>query len=235
MKYELHLRLDDSDTPEIGHEAFADWTSPVWAEIQLGDWTVGLNIQNRNGRPVLTELRAYPTEPDQRPGQWSRNVDSVPDGGLRPDFIKGLKVGSMRDQAFQALIDPSHPLWDDGWPNPAENHYDTAHYAGIETGAEADVPTRPGRQPLTDEQMAFVAKYYVEAIRGGKSVTDHIKTQLQQHEEYVSDATVAGRVSKARRRGFLSDAQKGGQKGGHLTPKAREVLARLSEEKEQSA
>lgn len=235
MKYDTHLRLDQSDAPKTGFEAFADSISPVWAEFRIGDWTVALNIQHRGGRPVLTELRAYPAEPDGRPGQWSQNVDNVPDGGLRPDFIKGLKVGSLRDQAFQELVDPSHSVWEDGWPNPAENWYDIAHYAGMEAGAEADVPVRPGRQPLTDEQLALVAKYYVEALREGKSVTNHIRTRLQQHEENVTNATVGGRVSKARHRGFLGSARKGGQKGGSLTPKAREVLARIDEEKEQSA
>jgi hypothetical protein len=226
----MHIRLDESDLPDSGHDSFADLISPAWVEFDLDTWTVGLLFQSRSGRPVLTELRVYPTESHRRPGQRTQNVEGVPEGGLTPRVIKDLPVGRLRNQALQALTDPHHPAWENNWPNRWENWYDVAHYAGIDAGAEPDIPKRQGRPTLSKEQLALVASYYVEALAKGAKTTNHVSARLRQDGEHLSVGAVVGRIHKARVRGFLTEATKTGQKGGMLTAKAQEFLQTIATE-----
>lgn len=229
----MHIRLDDSDVPKFGHEAFADSISPVLVEFTFGMWSAELLFKSRNGQPVLTELRVFPTRPQRHSDEKTQGVDEIPEGGLRPRFVKDLAIGGMRDQAIQALTSPQHPIWEGRWPNPAEEWYDIAHYSGIESGALGDIPKKPGRRSLTDEELARVALYYVEALAEGRGTTKHVWNRLGQDGVYLSEGTVSGRIYKARLRGFLTPASTKGQKGGTLTPEAREILQRLRTEKEQ--
>lgn len=223
MTTNMRLRLEELGTPAPGHDAFDPSPVPVWAETDIGTWRIGLRFLHRNGQPVLTEVRVYPAEPDRLPGQWSASIDAVEAGGLRPDTVKNLAIGRLRDQAIQRLTDPDDPAWDDGWPESWENWYDIAHYAGIDAHAEADVPGRPGRQPLSDELLAEVADHYVTALRLRKSTTKYIQEKMG---PYVP---VSGWVKKARVRGFLTAAPGMGQRGGHRTPKTKTLLKKMKD------
>jgi hypothetical protein len=224
----MRLRLEEPAVHTSDHDAFDPSPVPVWAEIDFGPWRVGLRLQHRNGQPVLTELRVYTAEPDALPGQWTANVESVPEAGLRPDLVWNLALGGLRDQAIQRLVDPDDPAWEDGWPESWENWYDIAQYAGIDAHADADVPGKPGRQPLSDELLAEVADHYVTALLIGKPTTKYIQEKMDPY------APVGSWVRKARERGFLTEAPKQGQRGGRLTPKTRAVLKRMKDSNEES-
>lgn len=227
MTTNMRLRLEEPGTHISGHDAFDPSPVPVWAETDIGAWRIGLRLQHRKGQPVLTEVRVYPTELDGPPGEWSGNVERVPDEGLRPDLVKNLAIGALRDRAIQRLTNPEDSAWQDGWPESWENWYDIAFYAGIDAYADADVPGRPGRQPLSDELLAEVADHYVTALRIGKPTTKYI---LEQMDPY---APVSSWVRKAHERGFLTQAPKKGQRGGQLTPKARTVLRSMKNANEE--
>jgi hypothetical protein len=232
MSTETSLRLDESELPDSGYEAFDPSPVPVWAEIDDGSWRIGMRFQARSGQPVLTELRFFPAEPDALPGRWSGDVAAIDAGGLRPDLVHNVAVGALRNEAIQRLTDPDDPFWVNDWPEPQENWFDVAHYAGIEAHAEADVPERPGRQPLSDEQLALVAKYYTQALRDRETNThEYVHKQMERHhDEYLSPGSIAGRIYKARRRGFLTAASKKGSRGGNLTQKARDLLRNIDQE-----
>lgn len=232
MNHEMNLRLDESDVPESGHGAFDSSPSSVWAEFDIESWRVNLRLQGRNGHPVLSEVRIFPAETDAPPGRWSGDVTSVDAGGLRPDLVKNVAIGALRNQAIQRLTDPDDPSWINGWPNPHENWYDTAFYSGIEANADADVPTRPGRQAISDEELALTARYYTEAQgTAAKSALEYTRIQMEdRHGVFLSKGTVGGRIHKARRRGFLTPAEKQGKGGGTLTPRARDVLQKIDGE-----
>ena len=235
MNHEMNLRLDESDVPESGQGAFDSSPTSVWAETDFGSWRVDLRLQHRNGHPVLSEIRVFPAEAGAPPGQWSGDVTNVDEGGLRPALVKNLAVGALRDQAIQRLTDPDDSFWVDGWPIPQENWFDIAHYAGIEAHADADVPVRPGRQPISDEQLAFIARYYTEAQRTGAKAHEYVRSQMEsRHGEFLSAGTIAGRVHKARKRGFLTSTEKQGKRGGSLTQKARDLLRRIDHEGEEA-
>jgi hypothetical protein len=232
MNHEMNLRLDESDVPEFGHGAFDPPPTPVWAETDFGSWRIGLRLQHRDGHPVLSEVRVFPAETDAPPGQWSGDVTNVDAGGFRPDFFRKVAIGALRDQAIQCLTDPEDSFWVNGWPIPQENWFDIANYAGIEANADADVPGRPGRQPISDEELAIVARYYTEAQRNrAKSTHEYIRNQVEIHRgAFLSEGTIGGRIYKARKRGFLTPAEKKGKKGGSLTPKARDLLRKIDSE-----
>ena len=232
MTTEMTLRHDESKLPDSEWESYGPSSVPVWAEIDNGSWRIGLRFQVRSRQLVLTEVRVFPAEPDTQPGLWSGDTATVDAGGLRPDLVHSLAVGALRDQAIQRLTDPEDPFWIDDWPIPQENWFDVAYYAGIEAHADADVPGRPGRQPLPDEQLALVAKYYTQALRGRvRSAHEYVRDQMsQRHGEYLSAGAIAGRIHKARKRGFLTPAQKKGTRGGSLTKRAKDLLRRIDDE-----
>jgi len=225
MTTKMRLRLEEPDLPVSGHDAFDPSSVPVWAEFDMGNWRIGLRFLHRDGQLVLAEVREYPAEQDQRPGQWSASVESVDKGGLRPALVHSLAIGALRDQAIQRLTDPDDPAWESGWPESWENWYDIAHYAGTDAYVEADVPGKPGRQPLSDEKLAEVADHYVTALRIGRPTTKYIQ------EKMGPFSSVGGWVKKARERGFLTAAPNKGQRGGRLTPKAKAVLKRTNDNK----
>jgi hypothetical protein len=232
MTTEMSLRLDESELPDLGHDSFDPSPVPIWAEFNDGSWRIGLRFQSRNGQPVLTEVRIFPAESDSRPGRWSGDVAIIDAGGLRPALVKSLAVGALRNQAIQRLTDPGDSFWVNDWPVPAENWFDVAFYAGIEAHAAADVPERPGRKPLSDKQLALVARYYTQAMQSGaKSSHKYVREQMEQrHGEYLSATTISGRIHKARERGFLTPVEKKGMKGGSLTKRARDVLQKIDDE-----
>jgi hypothetical protein len=183
---------------------------------------------------VLTEFRVFPATSDAKPGCWFGDVSAVEQGGLRPKLIKDLAIGRLRDQAIQYLTDPADPVWEDNWPNAWENWFDIAGYAGIDAFAEADVPVRPGRRPISNEELALIARYYTQAQRvEARNIHEYIQDQMKRrHDEYMSIGTIAGRIHKARKRGFLTAAKKKGARGGNLTQKSRDLLRRIDKGEE---
>jgi hypothetical protein len=201
-----------------------------WAIVDDGPWSVALRFRTRNNRPVLAEVRVYPTEAGHSPGFWSNSVTAVPDGGLPAKLLKDLALGRLRNQALALMADPH----DVTWGEDAYDYYEAVIAAGVSVDQGEEAP-RPGRRPLSPEKLALTSYYYVESLRLGiGSIHREISKRLPKHSHQIpdwegtpSETTIRSWIYKARERGFLREAPEPGGKGGSLTRRALAVLFRL--------
>jgi hypothetical protein len=231
--YTFTLHLEEPDRPTTGRAAFAFPTGlAVWSTGTIDDWTLALRFVGRDGVPILSELRVFPTEPDGvstgTPTEWTGNPDAVPGNGLRAAFVKNLALGRIEGQVRQALADHHHPVWPgdrESYDNEPPDHYmewlEVTSRSGVEPKRTAS-PQQPGRPALSDEHLAAVALHYTDALAEGTPATAYVEEQMQEGNESLP---VASWVDKARKRGFLTPSPKPGRPGGKLTEKAKAVNA----------
>jgi hypothetical protein len=227
------LHLEEPVEPTKGREAFQFPTDdPMWSIHADDEWTVKLRFVNRDGTPVLSELRIFPTEPDtidtNPPTDWSGDPDAVPGDGLPAAFVKNLALGRVENQVRQALADHHHPAWpgDRQWhEDEPPDHYlewlDVTSRTGIDPKRTAS-PQRRGRPALSDEHLAEVALHYTTALAAGIPTTSYVHAQMEHSGENLP---VSQWVDKARKRGYLTQPSKPGRPGGELTGKAKAVIA----------
>jgi hypothetical protein len=192
-------------------------------EVPINDrWTAAYFLVEQDGRPVIGELRIFPTEVPAEPlrgrppGTWSGHAlgmkAPVPRGGLSARLLRGVKVGyyfkaELRGRRAAALPSglrvfhrPRHP-----------------------TASPRSEASRRGRPPRPDEELIPIAAAYADAVRRGE---DHPRAALVKQLK-LSGATIRDRIHRARQRGLLTDARPG-VPGGELTVRGRALLAKVS-------
>lgn len=227
--------LDEPDQPQTGRASFTFPTGiPVWSIGTIDEWTIALMFISRDGVPILSELRVFPTESKSpggpTPTEWSGEVDAVPGNGIPATLVKNIALGRIENQIRQAFADHDHPEWPgsrDWYEGEPPDHYlewlSTMTRTSINPKRTAS-PHQPGRPQLSDEHLATVALHYTFALAKGIPITSHIQEQMQEGSEHLP---ITSWVDKARRREFLTRPPKPGRPGGDLTDKARAVLERL--------
>lgn len=87
--------------------------------------------------------------------------------------------------------------------------------------SHGETPGAGERPPLPDSHWATVAYHYVAAIEKGVPIHQYIREQMSEGAEHLPTENW---VAEARKRGFLTKADKQGRRGGVLTPKGRNAL-----------
>lgn len=199
--------------------------SEAWIELEVeSGWTAAYRIAAKDGKPLIAEVRVFPTEDQQRtPGQWSNDAGVVPTGGLSSGALRALHLGVPRSvfPRITRIIRRS---------------------AGRE-GADRILapfglrPTgrlerhRPGRAGRPDEFYLIWAVAYVQRISEGsrQPVKDLAQDPPESMARFTSNRkrpsveTVRGFINEARDRGLLTRPPPG-KPGGRLTAKAWKML-----------
>lgn len=104
---------------------------------------------------------------------------------------------------------------------------DTLTSGGLDTAEMPRVKPARGRPPLPDEELARVALLYHGAMTEGVDPISFIINQTGL-DPVLDRGRTTQRVSKARKRGFLSPAPARGVKGGAITVNGLKVLQRMA-------
>lgn len=230
------LHLEEPDRPTTGREAFAYPTGlAVWAIGPLPDaedWSWAMRYAIRDDVLILTEKTVHPTQKtpaaNDKPWEWSRDTDDVPDSGLPLTADHNVPFGRIDSQIRQAFANYDHPAWQgrgDVIGDPPLDRYleweEVTSRSGIDRNRTAS-PVRPGRPRLTDKHLAEVALHYTTALTDGYPTTRYVTEQMQEGNEYLP---ASAWVSKARERDFLTPTPTKGRPGGYLTDRAKAVIA----------
>ena len=204
----------------------------VWVEVPLDRlWMCAFRLSAELHRPRVAELRLFPRETQwkNRPaGEWSALFQGVaaraPRQGITKRLLSRVPISLIPKhlEVLTKMLKGEAAAEDRG----------AVEFAGrvlkiIGVRDQQDEPVRDdprGRKRDSDELLAQVASAYVEGLPG-KKPTKHV-----QRVHGGSAAVAAGRVARARRRGFLEEGLQGVTSGG-LTDKAKLVLARMRRKK----
>ena len=222
---DLHFHLQDTDIADSGRASLSPPPQPVWAEHESDGLIYSLRFLTRDRRPVLSDVRVRPAAAQGQPWEFINDPGTVPGGGLNVTAIHNTGWGPIRDAALHAMSDPAHAVWEQAGFERWEQWYDVVGWTGIDR-EETVPPTRGGRRPLADEHWAEVALHYVTAIERGSPAHEYIRQQMAQDDKELRLPT-GNWVAEARKRGFLTPADRKGRRGGALTKKAREVLIQM--------
>lgn len=229
---EVRLIQEQPVEPRKGRDSFADhYPGPWWAVTDMNDWTFSVHLAEKDDTIVVGEIRVKPAEAVESPDPTLRyEPDSIPGRGISATLIHDFNFGRLIKAGIHQFTTP---------PDSNEG-IDHLHWAeGLKSGgfdsAKVDSYTRKqrrGRPPLPEEELARVAYYYAEAIsQQVKALHAYVSLKLYDTNEFAE--LVRQRVDKCRKRGFLTEAPAKGIAGGHLTPKAIEVINRLALENRQ--
>lgn len=198
-------------SPDLERDGF-------WVETPIeGDdrWlAVGLFLE-RQGQMVLSELRIIPRDfLVSRPhnlGEWSRDPDAVPQGGMTSAHTRAVKVGDLIEGGQETARDVIEQFQLHGGSMP------------LIKAALRREPERPGRAGREDIFYAMWAWRYAQALPS-RTINKDLATK------YASDLPetnpverVRDLIHQARERDLLPKGQQG-RASGTLTPKARGLL-----------
>jgi hypothetical protein len=196
------------------------------------DWTAAIRLEpDSNGEMVAAELRVFPSESfdgdaDEDPrirGEWSRNLDAIPEGGLGVRDLRSLRLASHVRVGGRAATD-----------KVAENaellqahaeRLGNAMDPKIQTWLEA-LPPPPvassgrGRR-IPDLDYANIAARYLHHHEAG-SERPAVETANELGNGWTADK-VREWLRRARQRRLLTNPGHG-KPGGRLTPEAEQIL-----------
>lgn len=191
-----------------------------WFIVPLKEgWRVAYRLFERDGRPIVVELRIFPLAgdvPDLHPGDWSVEVlgfdAPYPKDGLKASLLKdqviiGRHIYTMLPALLKKYKGPGRALFE-------------ALFGGL--GIDPDVkPRMPRRGPKgwPDEEYAALASEYVK--RCEKESRSPVVDLAASHKMSLSALRAA--LHRARKRGLLTP-QTQGLAGGKLTPRAKALL-----------
>jgi hypothetical protein len=194
----------------------------LWIEEQVGtEWVAAFRISRQHGRPVVSEVRLLPREGDRAahlesrsmPGEWSQNDATVPAGGITTNLLRAVKMGNhLADVLTDYFGHAERVTPRETWP------------AVFQELANRPVPAgRRGRPPMTLAQYAKLADAYVDAVERGCPNPVRVAAELVGWKP----GRFSSALFRARKHGLLTRAGvKQGRRGGTLTPKALELLAK---------
>ena len=229
----LDIWVDLPDPPP-GLETGRQWLwleraqGPVAAEADLDNgYRVAVRVVPKDGEPVVAEVRLYPSEPYTPVwGNWSGKPESVPGRGLSPTNIRRIRFGEVFDEVRRLIRSPEafseiRPGGD--WMD----WVDLLTSGGFDTAQMDRAKPARGRPPLSDEELAKVAVLYDRAMTEGVHPIKFIIDKMGL-DPVLDRGRTTQRVSKARKRGFLSPAPAKGVKGGVITVEGLKVLRRVA-------
>jgi hypothetical protein len=195
----------------------------VWYEVDIDDrWIACFRIASQQGRPIVSELRAFPTanrrepEMEDKPGEWSAEWQGsdapVPSGGLTATVLR--KVPFLSLSAVPEIID---------WVR-AEHPEDLEWIAPSGLTGEDRSQRRPGPKGPTDAELVEYAVEYFDLVLQGKPNPHTILSRSHRHSPDHSKHL----ISTARERSLISSPAppggRGGRPGGVLLPRGEAVL-----------
>jgi hypothetical protein len=196
-----------------------------WLERPLGDdWIAAYRYTIQEGRPVVSELRVFPSPVGDEgrfggPGHWKAELLGVlapaPAGGLTARHVHNyLRMGrhaKLTRDILARLRREAPQLFAPG--------QDMAPFTAA-SGARAPVTASGrGRKGHGVAFFARIAKEYVDVIQRG----DRRPATTIASRRGLSPARVRDLIHRARQRGLLTPAHHG-RRGGLLTPAARAIL-----------
>ncbi len=211
---------DITNCPDCGAVLPRDVLPTEWVESSLPlGWVVSYRIIQKDDHVVLAEARIHPEEKNAEPGVWSLNPDSVPEGGLKTEVVRALKVG----EPLQLLPE----IWSQmrsQFPDAVTTRVERRHRF---TKAVIDAPVRPGRRGRDPRLLAEIARAYVAACdRGSRSPVQDVADELSRQGRKKSPASVSMDIHHCRYGDppLLTPTQPG-RAGGRLTAEAMRLLS----------
>lgn len=160
----------------------------------------------QDGRPVVAEVRLLPYEEEAKPGEWSRDVAAVPNGGPPWETIRALSKGGALLQAQEIneyRLGRLDGAGDNEFPARIMRRF------GFDPNAVSDVVQR--RPRLGDAVLLEVARISAKAKRA--------PTQAVAEKLGYSHSNASKLRRRARERGYLTRDEK-------LTDTARQAAFR---------
>ncbi len=195
----------------------------AWYEIPVDEnWTASFRLATQAGRPVVGELRIFPTnernEPgvDYNPGEW----DAEYLGSEAPVPVGGLKATKVRKAPFRALDSIAEIVgWVRSSNDPHGNEHLSAHGFIDDEGSRRK---RGPKGPSNEELVSYALEYLDLAAQGVRNP----HTVLSDQHNHSTDHSVH-LITTARERSLLSSPVgldgKGGRAGGHLLERGEAV------------
>lgn len=232
----IRINADLPDPPTLSGREYIRWmaeaTGPIWAEDDANGWTIAARMVLRDGEWVAAEFRMFPTTEQPAPGTWSENPTDVPGKrGLTATDIDKAGFFPLVTEATRRLQAPDLSGDDIRDDYLIDNWIDLIGSGGVQPNDLAShQPKRRGRPGLDPVELAEIADLYDQAMAAGeKKPIQWIADQLNEDNQ----ALISQRVSKARKRGFLTPAPAKGVMGGRATTKTTEIInARKRQEDE---
>ena len=180
-----------------------------WIEAPIdAEWTVAYRMVPQHGRPVIAEVRVFPSEdnPSRHPGEWSATrlgaTPTVPAGGVSTRLLRAMRLGSdvaiglKAGNRYLQLVPAARP------------RLRRAGYRRLK---------RPhGHGGWSDENLLRAALFYVK--RGGRRPVADLADAWNLTRSRARDLLQA-----AKEKGFLTPGTPG-KTSRALTDRARELL-----------
>jgi hypothetical protein len=194
----------------------------VILEVPAEDWTVAYLLAVQHGGFVVAEIRIFPTEPagEAEPGEWTREVDRVPVGGLTGRRLRSVGVTAHRTHA-----DVIHDTVREAMGDAAFEAFMDERGLSEERLAAFAATLELSSDRLT--RLAQIAGLYVTATNKGSSSPVAVVAERLS----VSRSSVRDQLHDAREAGLLAGFGVG-VAGGILTARARELLGMMMKEEE---
>lgn len=212
--------VDITNCPECGAVLPRDVLPTEWVESSLPHgWVVSYRVLVKDDQVVVAEARIHPHEKNSDAGAWSLNPDSVPEGGLKTEVVRAVKVG----EPLQLLPE----IWEQmrsQFPYAVTDRIKRRHRF---TKAVLDEPVRPGRRGRDPRSLAEIARAYVAACdRGSRSPIKDVADELARQGRKKSPASVSMDIHHCRygEPALLTPTQPG-RPGGRLTAEAMRLLS----------
>lgn len=193
-------------------------------------WVAAFRVMNRNGSPVVAELRLFPDGAESgsasvaplQLGEWSGDLAQVPPNGLGTSVVRAVRLSDARESVRAA------------WAELAESGEIGAAMAGLsqrQVGQRVKHPGRGGRDPRWFAAVAYDYSRLVDA--GTPKPAAHLAKAYSDEGHKYEETTVRGWIHEARQRGLLTDAPSRGVAGGTVTPLGLALLGGLVPDAEQ--
>ncbi len=213
------LVADITNCPSCGAALPREESATQWIEsvLPLG-WVVSYRIVRKDDHVVVGEARIHPRENNSDPGEWSRNPDSVPEGGLKTAVVRALKIGEPLRE-LPKVLDQMRSQFPGATARIERRHRFT--------NAVLTEPVRPGRRGRDPRSLAEIARSYVAACdRGSRSPVQDVVDELARQGRDKSPASVSTDIYNCRHHDppLLTPAQPG-RAGGRLTAEATRLLS----------
>lgn len=198
----------------------------IWLTIDLEEapgWTVAYRLIPITGRPVVVEVRLFPTETKRlhgvTAGEWSAEVlgseARVPEGGVPWEAVRALAPSKHVSDTWEPIVRRMRQAFGD------ELFTDQ----GFEEGFERAPRRRPGRAGWPDAYYAEWSDRYVGIAKASRRPILELWREEQSTGRPTSYEFVRDTIDECRRRGLLTRPGSG-RSGGDLTPKCRQILVR---------
>jgi hypothetical protein len=192
----------------------------AWLEQPIdNEWTACFRLAVEDGQPIISELRVIPSEtrytddPEVHylAGEWTVQefgpAASVPKGGIGSQLVRRIPFAAL--DSLPEII---------GWvASNRPTSMSTLREVGLDVGTRGK---RPGPKGHSDTYLALLALRYWKLVMSHNSRPNKVLAE----EEKVTSEAIRDRIQAARDRGLLTSPPKPGKPGGHLTPRAVELV-----------